>query len=77
MGNFHIFATQSKNMIKVFRAVVYQIIFAIAITPIMNYFDIRSIWILVSGSFILAFFAGFLNDIWGVLDSINDKLDKK
>ena len=77
MGNLHIFATQSKNMIKVFRAVVYQIIFAIAIIPIMNYFGVQSTWVLVSVSFILAFFAGFLNDIWGVLNSINDKLDKK
>jgi hypothetical protein len=64
-------------MNKVFRAFVYQIIFAIAIIPPMNYFDIRSTWVLVSVSFILAFFAGFLNDIWGVLNSINDKLDKK
>lgn len=77
MGNLHIFATQSKNMIKVFRAVVYQIIFAIAIIPIMNYFGVQSTWVLVSVSFILAFFAGFLNDIWGVLSSINDKLDRK
>lgn len=62
--------------LSIIRQLIYFVIFVIPVHITLDYFNVKSIPVSFSIAFILSFFAAILNDVWGVLNSINDKLDK-
>lgn len=62
--------------LKILRQLMYFLIFVIPVHIMLDYFNVKSIAVPFSIAFILSFFADMLSDIWEVMNSINDKLDK-
>jgi len=62
--------------IRIFRQLIYFVILVIPVHIALYHFSILSIPVSFSIAFILSSFAAMLNDIWGVLNSINDKLNQ-
>ena len=63
-------------VLSILRQLMYFLILVIPAHIALDYFNIKSIPVSFSIAFILSFFAAIFSDIWEVLNSINDKLDK-